>query len=154
MAELVPLDARILDVGCAQGHLLAALHRVGYRNLTGIDVSTELIRSARRLVPNTVILEHVDLRDFPGADIGPKFDLIFFHDVLEHLPREQCIGVLQKLHELLLPGGRLNVRVPNMSCLLSTYCSHIDFTHLTNFTSFPCSRCLKRQDFTRGAFNS
>jgi hypothetical protein len=80
-------------------------------------------------------------------EVGRGFDLIFFHDTLEHLPREQCVGVLEKLHTLLAPGGCLNVRVPNMSCLLSNYCANIDFTHITNFTEFSMLQVLEAAGF-------
>ncbi len=54
----VPPSARILDAGCAQGDLLAALSRVGYKNLTGVDVSAQLVISARRSAAQPPALAH------------------------------------------------------------------------------------------------
>jgi SAM-dependent methyltransferase len=47
----VPRNSCILDAGCAQGHLLAALQRVGFTDLTGVDLSSQLLQTASRLVP-------------------------------------------------------------------------------------------------------
>lgn len=47
----IPKDARILDAGCAQGHYLEALRRVGFTNLTGVDLSEQLLADARQRLP-------------------------------------------------------------------------------------------------------
>lgn len=49
--DTVPKQARILDAGCAQGDLLAALFLMGYENLTGVDISAQLLATARQKLP-------------------------------------------------------------------------------------------------------
>lgn len=85
----------------------------------------------------------------PYLDQCPEesFDVIFFHDVLEHLPREDAIPVLRAFHRTLAPGGLLSVRVPNMSALIASYCSAIDFTHITHFTEYSLVQVLEAAGF-------
>lgn len=44
--DTFPKNARVLDVGCAEGHWLEALSRVGFGHLTGVDVSEPLLATA------------------------------------------------------------------------------------------------------------
>lgn len=46
----IPLESRILDAACGTGDALYYLYRKGFRNLTGVDVSTNMIDQARQLL--------------------------------------------------------------------------------------------------------
>ncbi|MGQ9797628.1 class I SAM-dependent methyltransferase [Desulfosoma sp.] len=129
-----PRDARILDLGCAQGHFLEALRRVGYTRLTGADLSSELLSGVRRLLPETVRLIQADLCECLKEERDESFDVVFLHDVLEHLPRETVVDVLRDVRRVLGPGGRLSVRVPNLAGLSGVFLMASHFTHVTPFT--------------------
>ncbi|WP_170161818.1 class I SAM-dependent methyltransferase [Desulfosoma caldarium] len=79
----IPKEASILDLGCAQGHLLEALRRVGYTKLTGVDVSSELLAVAQQRLPETVRLIEADLRVWLKEVPNETYTVIF-------LPR--CAG--------------------------------------------------------------
>ncbi len=93
---------RVLDVGCAEGYLAAALAQRGFA-VTGIDL------------PNT---PHVDGFHFVATDLeqglplpaGP-WDYILCADVLEHL--RNPLPLLQDCRRQLAPGGELIVSLPN-----------------------------------------
>jgi len=143
----VPLDARILDAGCGQGHLLAALYRIGYKKLHGVDVSHQMLEAAQSLLPNDVQLVQADIRQFLASVEPESFDVIFFHDVLEHLPREDSLPVLQMFHRVLRRGGVLSVRVPNMGSLIGSYIGNIDCTYVTHFTEYSLLQILETAGF-------
>lgn len=145
--DQIPKDARILDAGCAQGHLLAALRRLDYRNLSGIDLSSTLLEQARNQLPPEVQLEKTSVQEFLRRVDEASFDLIFFHDVLEHLPREETIRVLKGFYRILAIGGLLSVRVPNMGALIGSFTSAIDFTHVTHFSEFSLLQVLEASGF-------
>ncbi len=144
--EEIPKDVRILDAGCAQGHHLEALRRVGFTHLTGIDLSEELLADARQLLPQAQLIQ-ADIREWLQEAPAESFDVVFFHDVLEHLPREDTIDVLRGFYRLLTPGARFSVRVPNMGCLSGPFLMAIDFTHITHFTDISLLQVLEAAGF-------
>ena len=101
-------QARILDVGCATGGLLAVLKRRGYGNVFGSDPAPACAEAARRLhgieVRTATLAEH--------ADWSERFDAILLVGVLEHL-REACAAV-RTVAGLLKPGGMVYCAQPDV----------------------------------------
>ncbi|MGE3406227.1 MAG: class I SAM-dependent methyltransferase [Pirellulales bacterium] len=97
---------RMLDVGCGVGQLAKHALRYGDPELsiTCIDLSTRMLRRARRRLKNDAT-DHVaaDLSRLPFAD--GSFDCVTCGYVLEHLPDAQ-IG-LSEMARVLSPGGRV-----------------------------------------------
>ncbi len=99
-----PADS-ILDVGCGKGRHCIQLHKMGFNDVTGIDLSAKNIEAARATErPGLRFFEH-DMRE-PLSE--QKFDLIlnlftsfgYFSDKSENLK------VLQSAATMLNPGGR------------------------------------------------
>jgi SAM-dependent methyltransferase len=100
----LPLDARILDVGCGSGELLLALQSAGFRQLMGVDpfIEHELdLGGGLRVVKAEL-----------GSLTGP-FDVVMFHHSLEHIPDQQ--QALRAACQVLRPGGFCVVRIPTVS---------------------------------------
>jgi SAM-dependent methyltransferase len=97
----IPLDARVLDVGCGAGWLIRDMKRLGYRNVSGID---PYIKSDVRGSDGVVVLKR-SLKDMTG-----EFDVIMFHHSFEHIADQA--GVLKEVRRLLCPAGRVLIRVP------------------------------------------
>lgn len=97
LAPLLPLNARILEVGCGEGHLAAALLERGHA-VTALDSSEEAVAAARK---RGVQAERVS---FPAYEGGP-FDVVLFASSLHHIhPLEPA---LDRARELLRPQGLL-----------------------------------------------
>lgn len=99
--------ARILDVGCATGGLLAVLMRRGYANVVGADPSPACAAAARRL-------HDVDVRMAALAQLADwenRFDLILMVGVLEHL--RDVRPAVEKVVRLLTPNGMLYCAQPD-----------------------------------------
>lgn len=98
----VPHDARILDVGCGSGVLLADLKELGYVNLLGLD----------RFVPQALADKHSvkivkgELQDLKGTN----WDVITFNHSFEHMADQG--EILQATAGLLAPAGRCIIRIP------------------------------------------
>ena len=102
LARLEPGSA-VLDLGCGSGDPadieIARLHRI-----TGVDISNVQVELARRNVPlGTFIHGDLGALDFPDN----SFDAVVSFYTLEHLPREQHGGILNRIHGWLRPGGLL-----------------------------------------------
>jgi ubiquinone/menaquinone biosynthesis C-methylase UbiE len=94
----IPKGARVLEIGCARGDLLAALEPgVG----VGIDFSSEMIRRARSLHPQLRFIE----ADAHALEIDETFDWIILSDVINDLWDLQT--VLEHIRKLATPSTRL-----------------------------------------------
>ncbi|MBC7478508.1 MAG: class I SAM-dependent methyltransferase [Pseudorhodobacter sp.] len=101
----------VLDVGCAGGTLVNALH--AFSRYFGTDVSGVAIDSARAMVAQVlpdrqpdITLEAADLRDF---DPPETFDAVLFNEVLYYLKTDQAMAQVQRFAAKLNPGGLVMV---------------------------------------------
>jgi SAM-dependent methyltransferase len=141
-----PYEDRILDIGCGQGLLVYALVSCGFKNVQGIDISEEQVAVAQKygLACSAVGREYItDLAQTAAA----TFDLIFMMDVLEHLDKAEQLRVLAAASELLAPGGRLIVSVPNANASFGLRWRYGDWTHETAFTEYSLEFILLNSDF-------
>jgi 2-polyprenyl-3-methyl-5-hydroxy-6-metoxy-1,4-benzoquinol methylase len=146
--KLLPADrkASLLDLGCGYGSFLYYLAKEGYTNAAGVDRSTEQVAAARRLG-----LANVRQAEAQEALAGcyRAFDCITAIDLLEHLEKEEILGLLDAIWQALRPGGRLILRVPNAEGPLGTRILYSDFTHTLAFTPSSLRQVLKEAGFTR-----
>ena len=98
----VKLNDKILDVGCGTGDLLRKLHKMGFKDLTGID---PFIDKEIKIGPINIYKK--DIFSMDG-----KYDLVMMHHALEHMP--DPISAMQKARELLNRDKYLLVRIPVM----------------------------------------
>jgi SAM-dependent methyltransferase len=123
---------KILEVGCGNGNVLAALRRAAPQaTIVGLDLYVEGLRYARSRTDGPLVQGDVDAFPF-----RTRFDLIGLFDVIEHLPDDS--GLLRRLHDLLEPGGRLLITVPAHQSLWSYFdevahhCRRYEATELTS----------------------
>lgn len=134
------LDAKILDVGCGAGELVALARAMGYRDVRGIDVSSEQVARARERGIGEIELG--DLRTHLQSN-EDTYDVITALDVLEHFEPAEVLTVLDLVAAALRPGGMLLARVPNgCSPFMGRY-RYGDFTHGTAFTDRSLSQLLR-----------
>jgi 2-polyprenyl-3-methyl-5-hydroxy-6-metoxy-1,4-benzoquinol methylase len=133
VAALVPdRSARILDVGCANGTLLATLRGRGYPSVVGLDPAPECSRIAQAV--HGVRVEVGTLSRLPES-LG-SFDFISMIGVLEHV--WEMDEALTAVRRLLRPGGLLHVDVPDASRYLDPYIAPFqDFgaEHVNHFST-------------------
>ena len=103
MAQHAP-EGRLLDVGCAHGEFLRAAADLGYE-AEGIEPSPTMaaVTGDRGLRVYESTLENVEL---PAG----RYNIVNLGDVVEHLV--EPVAMMQKVHELLAPGGIVHIRVP------------------------------------------
>ena len=105
----LPEACNILDVGCGDGSLLGHLARTGAHTLHGIELPGAAAERAVR-VPGL----HLHLGTLSSVALpANSFDLITLVHVVEHLPAPR--EALDRLAELLKPGGRLFLAFPNIA---------------------------------------
>jgi ubiquinone/menaquinone biosynthesis C-methylase UbiE len=95
----VRANSTVLDLGCGAG-LLALLKRKGI-TLTGVDLSNECARAARRNGYDATF--RAELSQLPFDDAS--FDYVVSLDVLGHVTSEEKDAVLAEVKRVLRPGG-------------------------------------------------
>ena len=107
-ANVPDKSARILDIGCATGGLLAVLRRRGYTNVLGSDPSATCAEAAKRLygidVKTATLAQH--------ATWTERFDAVLLVGVLEHV--REVRAAVQVVAELLALGGKLYCNQPDV----------------------------------------
>jgi cyclopropane fatty-acyl-phospholipid synthase-like methyltransferase len=99
----LPTTADVLELGCGQGGTARRIVDAGHR-YTGVDLSEEQLRRARRLVPETEF-RHADIADL--AFEKESFDAVVSLYVFGHLPRAELPELLGRIAGWLRPGGQL-----------------------------------------------
>ena len=136
---------RLLDFGCGGGSYLQRMADLGWR-VAGLDVSPRVVQTIRRDLgfdAHLGTLPHPDL--MPGS-----FDVITMWQALEHV--HQPLAVLRGAYELLVPGGKLILAVPNFNSLPSGWFGEHWFgldlpRHLTHFTPKTLGAMLQTAGF-------
>src|SRR3989338_7170742 len=110
-APRVPRGAVLLDYGCGDGVMLAALAERGallHPDSCGVDISQNAIRKAANRFPALRGLRAALDKPLPLA--GGIFDCVVASDVIEHV--FDTDGMLREIHRLLKPGGILLLSCP------------------------------------------
>lgn len=119
LQRYVPLDARVLDLGCDRGDFIRNI-KGGERWAADLrDVSAGLGPDIRFTMGNGLHLDEQLPLDY--------FDVVFMSNYLEHLPSTYAvIEQLQVASRLLRAGGRVIVLQPNIRLIGGRYWDFID----------------------------
>jgi SAM-dependent methyltransferase len=105
---LVEPGSRVLDAGCGQGRVGAALHARGHL-VTGVDADARLIAAARATHPGPswLVGDLADLDPALGRDSEPFDAIVLAGNVMVFLAPGSEQRVLRELHRRLTPDGVL-----------------------------------------------
>jgi pseudaminic acid biosynthesis-associated methylase len=85
---------RILEVGCNIGMQLNALQKMGFTNLTGIELQAYAVEKAKQLTKGINIIQG------SGFEIGfedNSFDLVYTHGVLIHINPKDLPKIMSEM---------------------------------------------------------
>jgi SAM-dependent methyltransferase len=101
--------ARLLDLGCGDGALVARLATLKHE-AWGVDANPANIETARRFsgLPH---FHAMPLDAFLARPDLPRFDVITFFEVIEHL--DAPLAFARQVRRLLAPGGRAVLSTPS-----------------------------------------
>lgn len=112
LQELVPRNARVLDLGCGAGRLTFGLHDIGYLRVEGLDISAAMIKHcrARNIAQGVDIPFH--LADAAAMPLGDEtFDacVFAFNGLMAIRDMESRRNVIREASRVLNEDGTLVV---------------------------------------------
>lgn len=119
ISDLIPSEARVLDVGGGNGILPLLLRRLG--KAVVIDGVEPSAAAALMAAEHYNVFIQGTLNDLPHSDVAdngspwkaPTYDYIVLADVIEHT--NDPVSLLKQASRFLSPGGKVLVSVPNVS---------------------------------------
>ncbi len=129
---------RVLDIACGAGYGSQMLGLAGARAVVGVDISAQSVEYAKKHY-QTPSVEFVcaNAEQFEWPE---RFDIIVSFETIEHLQYPDKF--LDRLHNLLVPGGDLILSVP----LGET--RHVDRYHLHAFSQEDVFNLLEKARFS------
>jgi len=136
-------SAKIVDLACGGGKLLYFFKRMGYTNISGVDISPDQVKLARQVTPD---VDEANVLDWLEAHPA-SFDIITGFDIVEHFHKDEVLRFLDACHSALKPGGGLILQTPNADSPWGMSSRHGDFTHEVGFNPNALSRLLSLTGF-------
>jgi 2-polyprenyl-3-methyl-5-hydroxy-6-metoxy-1,4-benzoquinol methylase len=118
----------ILDVGCGDGMIIKWLHSIGFRNVEGVDISSQQVEICKE---SGLDVKCSDVFSYINQ-AGKVPDLIIMRDVLEHMTLDEIedfLGIIKSLG-----GAKLVIQTPNAESFTATRNLYGDATHVRIFT--------------------
>lgn len=153
LAECVPKNKKILDVGCATGNMGKYLIEQKGATVYGLDISSKAIQQASKVLNKAVCL-NIEKKSVPFKEL---FDVILFGDVLEHL--FDPMNMLKKIKKNLKKNGLIICSIPNIANIeirLSLLLGNFDYSdfgildrsHIRFFTLKTIKQMFQQLDYT------
>lgn len=113
---------RTLVIGVGSGGTIRRIKRLAPRgHVTGLDIDPAAVAAVQRLDP----AGDYRIADVEQQPLGPagSADLVVALDVIEHLDDDR--GTVQRIHDVLAPGGLFAVHVPAHQWLFGSHDEHL-----------------------------
>jgi SAM-dependent methyltransferase len=143
----LPADRQtpVLDLGCGPGNFLFLLEKLGYTDVTGVDLSGEQIEMARQWCHQATLVQG-DITEFLAKDPGP-YGLITGFDIIEHFAKSEILPFIRQIARALSPGGRVILQTPNAESPWGLMHRYHDFTHEIAFDPHSLEHLLRLNGF-------
>jgi len=136
----------LLEIGCGAGYFLEEAKKLQW-NVSGTEKGEQIIKK----LTERGLLIHNNLFDSSSFANG-SYDVIVMIEVIEHLTNP--LDFIQRINELLRPGGVLYLTTPNFNCIerkvLKDKYRIISYPeHLWYFTPKSTHRILSENNFSK-----
>lgn len=127
-------ESNILDLGCGYGSFLHFLWAHNYKNVTGVDISSEELNVCRTFF-KSYKFHHQDIFEFIHST-EEKFDVVYLSHVLEHIKKDLLFDFLESVKNILTDDGFFVIVAPNSAAYFNTAANRYgDLTHELGFTA-------------------
>lgn len=105
-------NARILEAGCGSGRVVKYLYDLGYKNIYGLELNEQSVKSINQRYPKLKISQG----DILATPYSENFEAIVSYGVVEHFPEGVDLP-LKAIYDKLTPGGIAFITVPSFNYL-------------------------------------
>ena len=141
--------SRVVELACGHGALLHWAVSHGFQQVLGLDSSPPQIAAARAA---GVSVEQADVLDWLEGQPAASVAALVAIDLIEHLPKDDFMGLLAEAARVLQPGGMLILRYPNGDSPLVGLNLFNDITHVWTYTSNCVATLARMHGFARADF--
>lgn len=137
---VLPKPANVIEIGCAEGGVIAAFIERGTAVAVGTDIAGRLLTDisepiAQRLRLDVTYSEHDVINEDPLPEWRGAFDVVVLRDVIEHL--DDTAAALRNISKLLKPHGVVLLTFPPYTSafgghqqLLGTFLGSLPWVHM------------------------
>jgi SAM-dependent methyltransferase len=137
---VLPNPANVIEIGCAEGGVVAAFIERGTNVAAGTDIAGRLLTDisipiAQKLGLEVTYSEHDVIGEEPLPEWRGAFDVVLLRDVIEHL--DDPTAALINIAKLLKPGGVVLLTFPPYTSafgghqqLLGTFLGSLPWVHM------------------------
>lgn len=140
---------KVLDIGIGRGEMLQCMKNWGM-DYEGVDISPSTVRFCQSLGLNCGQTE--DTAAWLSERVE-EYDLITALDVLEHIPGEKLVELLNAINRSLKADGKAIFQVPNLQSPFGWLHHFNDITHVHGFVEHSLSQVLRTAGFTNFSFH-
>ena len=94
--EKIDRDCTIIELGCNVGLNLSVLNKIGFKNLTGLEINKSAFSIAKKNNPNISFINS-SIEDF---EVTKTFDLVYTAGVLIHINPDTLPLIIKKIDKL------------------------------------------------------
>jgi len=105
LTKYVSLNSSVLDIGCGLGHNLTLLRDIGYVNIAGVDLSSEMVKRCRDNGFDVYLIDEL-------LNGSRRFDVLLFSHVLEHVEYRDLQPLLESYFEIANPNAKVIICMP------------------------------------------
>ena len=99
----------MLEIGCGPGDLGAEFTKLGV-DWHGVNIDIRVVEAGQQKIGN-----RITQKDFLQMELDQRYDMICFHQVLEHITDPRLFA--ERVCECSYPGGGIHGDVPNVTGL-------------------------------------
>ncbi len=109
LKNFIQPGSTVLDLGCGIGITTEHIKSLGVKEVTGVDLSPELINYAQATVKDIEFIA----QDITTLELNRQYDVITLCDVMEHVPRERYEALFRVIRNHLGVNGVVYIAVPD-----------------------------------------
>lgn len=141
--------APIAELACGHGSFLHWLQACEYTTVTGVDSSPEQVEFARQV--GFKVAED-DVNHWLAVQTENQFAAVVAIDMIEHLPKDDFMELMHRVHGVLAAGGNFISRLPNGDSPFVGLNLYNDITHVWTYTPNALSSLAQMHGYTAVRF--